>query len=139
MGGAFTSEQVIARLELEISQLERYGAQYWPMFSLDTSNHLGCCGLKPREPEAGVWELGFHLRPVYWGKGYAEEAARAVLGHAFGTLGVRSVFAGHHPDNAPSGRILTRLGFRYTHDEFYPPTGAIEPCYCIDRPGWAGQ
>ena len=41
------------------------------------------------------------------------------------------MFAGHHPDNQASRRLLTRLGLRYTHDERYPPTGRDHPSYLL--------
>jgi hypothetical protein len=37
----------------------------------------------------------------------------------------------HHPLNDASRRLLQGLGFRYTRDEFYAPTGQIEPCYLL--------
>jgi RimJ/RimL family protein N-acetyltransferase len=38
---------------------------------------------------------------------------------------------GHHPRNVGSKRLLEGFGFRYTHGEFYPPTGQVEPCYLL--------
>lgn len=96
--------------------------------------HLGCCGLRPYRVEEGVYELGFHLRPEHWGQGYASEAARAAIGYAFDSLGARALFAGHHPRNTASSRLLAKLGFRYTHDEFYPPTGLEHPSYLLESP-----
>ena len=127
-GGPFTPDQVQARLSTEISDLIEHGVQYWPIFHLDTGDHLGCCGLRPRDADAGVLELGYQLRPGAWGRGYASEAARAVIDWAE-AKGVRALFAGHHPSNAASRRTLLGLGFAYAHDEFYPPTGQVEPCY----------
>ena len=57
--------------------------------------------------------FGFHLRPEHWGHGLAGEAARRVLTHAFSTLAVSSLFAGHHPRNDPSRRLLGKLGFKF--------------------------
>lgn len=45
--------------------------------------------------------------------------------------GIAALIAGHHPENHASRRTLQRLGFRYTHDELYPPTGQMEPCYLL--------
>jgi RimJ/RimL family protein N-acetyltransferase len=79
--------------------------------------------MRPRDQAARINSFGFHLRPEYWGRGYATEAGRAVIRHAFTNLSVRALFAGHHPANPASPRVLEKLGFRYTHDELYPPTG----------------
>jgi RimJ/RimL family protein N-acetyltransferase len=107
------------------------GVQYWPIFLLGTGEHAGCAGLRPYNLPDGVYELGVHVCPQRWGQGYATEAVRAVMAHAFGKLGARGLFAGHHPDNAASRRLLGKLGFRYTHDEFYPATGLNHPSYML--------
>lgn len=74
-----------------------------------------------------------HLRPAWWRQGLAVEAARAVIAHAFTTVRLRGLFAGHHPGNAASRRMPEKLGFRYTHAEFYSPTGLQHPSYRLAR------
>jgi RimJ/RimL family protein N-acetyltransferase len=54
-----------------------------------------------------------------------------VIRHAFEVLGLRGLFARHHPHNRGSGRILAKLGFRYTHDERMPQTGLDHPGYLL--------
>jgi RimJ/RimL family protein N-acetyltransferase len=133
-GGAFTNEQVIARLAREIQTLQRHQIQYWPIFLYASDEHVGCCGLRlPLEAEPDVYEIGFHLRRCHWGMGFAREAAAAVIAHAFDVLGARALIAGHHPDNAASRHVLGILGFQYTHEEFYEPTQRMEPCYRLMR------
>lgn len=100
------------------------------------SAHAGCAGLRPYRPEAGILELGVHLRTGHWGKGLATEAARTVIAHAFNDRGASCLFAGHNPDNQASRRLLAKLGFRYTHDELYPPTGLLHPSYLLERAEW---
>ena len=56
-----------------------------------------------------------------------------MIAHAFGSLGVTALFAGHHPDNHGSRRTLEKLGFRYTHHELYSPTGLEHPGYELRR------
>lgn len=132
-GGPFTAYQVCMRLELEIHNHAEHGVQYWPLFLLQTGDHVGCCGLQPHIPSEGIYQLGFQLRAAFWGRGFAREAGKSVVVHAFTTLGIRALYAGHHPDNQASRSVLSHLGFHYTHDEFYPPTGRIEPCYLLSR------
>src|SRR5687768_6525043 len=131
IGGPFSREQVRQRLGREIAAQAEHGIQYWPMFALATGEHIGCCGLRPREP--GMHELGFHIRKAHWGRGYASEAARTVIRYAFDSLGVQALFAGHNPANAASRALLGRLGFEYTHDEHYPATGLMHPSYLLRR------
>jgi len=59
-----------------------------------------------------VAELGYWLTPSAWGRGYATEAARAVVDMARHALPVRRIEARHHLDNLPSRRVLEKLGFR---------------------------
>jgi [ribosomal protein S5]-alanine N-acetyltransferase len=134
IGGPFSHDKVKARLATEIANLAEFDVQYWPMFLLAGDDFAGCCGLRPYALEKGIYELGYNLLPCYWGKGLAEEAARGIIAFAFEQTRVTALFAGHHPENAASRRILQKLGFRYTHDELYPPTGAIEPVYLLEKP-----
>ena len=83
--------------------------------------------------------MGVHLRPAYWGIGLAQEAARAVVGYGFGLDGVQGIFAAHHPKNADSKNMIERLGFRYTHQEFYEPTGKEHTCYLLMKFDWQGK
>ena len=133
IGGPFSDEHVHERLAREIETQIVHGFQYWPLFLLSSDEHVGCCGLKPY-PEDGILEMGFQLLFEHWGNGYASEAARAVIAHAFSTLRVRALFAGHHPENDTSKRLLEKLGFRYTHHELYPPTGLEHPGYLLTAP-----
>jgi ribosomal-protein-alanine N-acetyltransferase len=82
-----------------------------------------------------VWEHGCHLRRAFWSRGLGREAAAAVIAHAFDALAVQALFAGHHPANTASRAFLRHVGFEYTHDELYPPTQMIEPCYLLSREG----
>jgi RimJ/RimL family protein N-acetyltransferase len=57
-----------------------------------------------------------------------------VIAFAFETVAVKALFAGHHPENAASERLLRKLGFRYTHQEIYLPTGLLNPAYLLKNP-----
>ena len=127
VGGPFDEASVAARLATELANQREHGIAYWPIL-LYGSREIGCCGLKPRPGGSGpregrVYELGFYLLPPYWGQGFAAEAGESVVAYAFDVLGADALFAGHHPENHGSQRALEKIGFRYTHDELYPPTG----------------
>ncbi len=136
-GGPFSEEEIGQRLEREISRMKTYQFQYWPIHLLADSEHVGCCGLRPYRLEEEIHELGFHLRPKYWGQGLAPEAARAVIDFAFETIGAKGLSAGHHPENAASRKVLEKLGFRYTHDEFFGALGIDIPYYLLTQPSGA--
>ncbi len=56
-----------------------------------------------------------------------------MIAYAFDRLRAEALLAGHHPENHGSRRTLEKLGFRYTHDENYPPTGLLHPGYELRR------
>ena len=132
----------------ECSRAATDGVQYWPVFLRDESApggygaHVGAVGLRryaatPTAYAAScrglskVMEFGFHLRPEHWRKGLAVEAGTAVLRHAFETLQVDAVFAGHNPKNEGSRKTLLKLGLEYTHDRLFPRTGLLHPSYLL--------
>jgi len=130
---AYTPRDVELRLEREIASQRSHGLQYWPIFALDTGEHVGCCGLRTRAAQPGIPELGVHVVSRHWRKGYAFEAASCVIDYAFSVRRDRALFAGHNPANAASRALLARLGFVHTHDELYPPTGLEHPSYLLIR------
>jgi RimJ/RimL family protein N-acetyltransferase len=77
------------------------------------------------------FRLGIHIRHRHWRQGYAFEAARAVIRYAFDSIKVSGLFAGRNPKNEGSRHLLAKLGFRYTHDEFYKPTGLNHLSYLM--------
>lgn len=127
--GKFSNQNVIERLLLEMENDARFGIQYWPIFSFQDGEFLGCCGLRPHNMEKGIFELGFHLKSRQWGKGYATEAANAVIYYAFDTLRVSNLIAGHHPQNEGSRKVLAKLGFHRIDDAYYLPTGLYHAAY----------
>ncbi len=60
--------------------------------------------------EAREWEIGWAIHPDHWGKGYASEAARAMLDFAFHQVGAHRVIAFCNANNAASARVMEKLG-----------------------------
>lgn len=134
VGGSFSPEQVAQRFDREIACQKNHNFQYWPIFLLTTDEHVGCAGMRAYKLEENIPSMGYYLRPKFWGQGFATEAGRAVISYAFGTLGASALFAGHHPENAASGKVLAKLRFTFTHKQLYPPTGLDHDCYLLKRP-----
>ncbi|SHI84989.1 GNAT family N-acetyltransferase [Lutispora thermophila] len=127
--GVFTRQDIIDRLYVEIHNDKMFNIQYWPIFDLSTEDLIGCCGIRPFNSEIHSYEIGFHLRKKYWGMGYALEAAKAVIDYSFNNLKADKLYAGHHPQNEDSKKLLTKLGFRYIGENYYNPTGLYHPSY----------
>ena len=135
--GPHSRDQVKHRLSQEITTQSKHGFQYWPVFLLESGDHVGCAGLRPYDASRNILEIGFHIRPNHWRKGYASEAAYAVMDYALVSLRVAGLFAGHNPNNVVSRNLLIKLGFNYTHDEFYKPTGLEHPSYLLKAEEYA--
>ncbi len=61
--------------------------------------------------------LGFWLARPYQGRGYATEAARALVDHYFASTAAEDLVSGHFEGNHPSFHVLEKLGFRRDGDE----------------------
>ena len=133
VGGPFSEQQVAARLAKEIASMREYRIQYWPIFLRESGEHVGCAGMRMYDAAENIFATGYYLRRSFWGMGLAQEAGCAVMAYAFDELEANALFAGHHPENAVSRHVLAKLGFRYTHDELYPPTGLKHPSYLLTR------
>ncbi|WP_221584009.1 GNAT family N-acetyltransferase [Microbacterium sp. G2-8] len=72
---------------------------------------LGWCTFNDWNPVFRSASLGYCLRAAAWGRGYATEAAGALLGWAFETLDLNRVQAEADTRNAASARVLEKLGF----------------------------
>jgi RimJ/RimL family protein N-acetyltransferase len=69
---------------------------------------VGCIGLTFTAEHRRA-ELGYWIAPAEWGRGYATEAARAVVDWAFAN-GWERITAGHFVGNEASGRVLEKIG-----------------------------
>lgn len=77
----------------------------------ETGRVIGTCLLFRFEAGSARIELGYVLGRPYWGRGLMHEALAGVLRCAFETMGIRRVEAEVDIRNAPSARLLGRLGF----------------------------
>ena len=73
---------------------------------------VGACGLKV-ETEDGIAEIGYWVGVPYWGRGYASEAARAVVDFGFRELGLRRIWARVFVRNPASVRVVEKAGLRH--------------------------
>ena len=136
MGGPVAADVAHQRLQLQMQHQLEHNYQYWPMFVRATGAFAGCAGLRPYRDDAAVLEAGVHLARACWSDRYGEEAARAVITFGFQMLGIAQVVVRHHPQNANSRALVQRLGFRYSHDEFWAMGGFAAATYFVSRDEW---
>ena len=70
---------------------------------------VGATGLAITAPDRRA-ELGYWIGRPYWNRGYATEAARAMVEYGFGPLGLHRIMARHLARNPASGRVLEKVG-----------------------------
>lgn len=131
-GGPFSEEEIRRRFKRERARRMVHGFQYWVIELLENGEFVGVCGLRPYRPAEEIVELGFHLRPKFWGRGLATEAARAAIAYAFATYAPKKLAAGHHPENGNSKKVVEKLGFQYSHEENFPELQMQIPYYMLD-------
>jgi RimJ/RimL family protein N-acetyltransferase len=93
------------------------------------SEVMGMCGVERRE---GAAEIGYWLGVPYWNRGYATEAVRALIDHAFGDLEHEALQAGARVSNPASRRVLEKCGFQWTGVGLYR-IRAIKSSAPLDR------
>ena len=84
------------------------GYGLWLIQEQDRTDLTGTAGLRLLD-DLGL-EIFYSLAPASWGKGYATEAAGAVVEHALGPLGLPEVLAEVDAGNTASVAVVERLG-----------------------------
>ena len=104
--------QAEERLALIYRQQREEDVYIWVVADRDSDRMIGNCALFALNREQKHAEIGYSLMPACQGRGLAQEAVRAVLGFAFEVLGLERIEADIDPRNAPSCRLVERLGFQ---------------------------
>jgi RimJ/RimL family protein N-acetyltransferase len=100
------------------------------VFAIERSGALiGCTGYRPFGDDHA--ELGYWVGKPYWGMGYATEAVRAVIIHAFETDGFDYLTVGHFSDNPASARIIAKFGFAPQGQEQRDCAARGAKAYCL--------
>jgi ribosomal-protein-alanine N-acetyltransferase len=74
---------------------------------------IGVAGFTANPYEASA-EMGYWLGKDFWGRGFATEAAQALIDHCFRKEGHTFMVCGHFSDNPASSRVIEKLGFERT-------------------------
>ncbi len=115
--------------------MEQYGSaegpQVYAMIRKDNGENIGYVQLVP--VGEGKWEIGYHVAKPHTGKGYATEAVKAFLPVIAGRVGITEVYGIRLLENAASGRVLEKCGFRV----FFTGEGPYhDGVYKISRSLW---
>jgi RimJ/RimL family protein N-acetyltransferase len=95
-----------------VAMYERHGFALYQVELKDTHTPIGMCGLLKRE-ELPQPDIGFAFLPDFWNRGFAFEAANAVLNDARERLKLNRILAVVNPDNDASIKLLEKLGLKF--------------------------
>ncbi len=133
------------------------GFGFWAVIEKSSGDFIGWFHFRPEREDS--WEnqqeveLGYRLKQLAWGKGYATEGSLALIDQGFEKHGVMRVVASTYEENAGSRRVMEKVGmrlvrtFRYSPQELEDLFGATDPSvfdgedveYAITRPEWEAQ
>jgi RimJ/RimL family protein N-acetyltransferase len=95
----------------------RAGFGMYQITDVATGEIVGDIGFRGGPDETGAVEVGYGLVPARRGEGLMSESLRSLTAWALAQPGVVRLVAGTEQDNAPSQRLLLRVGFSYTGTE----------------------
>ena len=112
------------------------GHAMWVVDVKASGSPIGQCGLYPAASTGPEIELAYQYLPSAWGKGYATEAATAVLRYGLGPVGLEQIIALVIPQNLASSRVLDKAGMRLEADPatYYELPGLRK--YVAQRDWW---
>lgn len=146
LGRARTPEEIDAfwRPKCADAIADAAGLGWWVGFH--DGDFLGWWDLSPHTAEDAdavtAAEIGWRLLRSQWRRGFASEGARALLGHAFETLGLQLVWAETMSVNVASRGVMRAVGMRHVRTEVrhweYPLPGSDrgEVVYEITQEDW---
>ena len=136
----FTAAETERFLETRIERQALPGTSPGAAEERESGRLIGYVHLTPPDwlPEVmPAVEIGWRLDPVWWGKGFATEAARAVLAHGFTAMDLSEILSIYEPDNTASGRVMERIGMRPDHDTRHPFFDVPLRVYRLTRQEWS--
>ncbi len=131
----WTREECAAAIQRNLKHCAEHGYGQWIVERRDSGESIGDCGLirqpLPAGPEV---EVGYHFHPDYWGMGYATEAARRCMTHAFDALKLPRIISLIRPENGPSRRLAERNGLSISAEIDW--RGFRHYVYAMEREDW---
>jgi RimJ/RimL family protein N-acetyltransferase len=146
LGGVRSEAEIDAMLERRMCDQARHGHCYWAAELRDGGALIGSCGIRkaddyPGAPVEGMPEIGWRVGELYWGQGFAREAAEASIAWGWAHLATDSIGAWTTAPNQASWGLMRRLGMERRADlDFHHPRYAVDDrtgamvVYLLERP-----
>jgi ribosomal-protein-alanine N-acetyltransferase len=84
----------------------------WAIIENDSNSFAGYFGFFRLIPEHCRAEIGYALKPEYWGKGYMYETINRMVRFGFNEMKLHSIEANVNPENEKSKKVLEKIGFK---------------------------
>jgi RimJ/RimL family protein N-acetyltransferase len=110
-GQPLTREKTQERLASTLFRWTQHGIPMWAVFRKTDETFIGRSGFQIYQATNEI-EIAYSLLPLSWGNGYATEASRACLDHAFTVLKWERIVSRTRPTNTRSLRVMEKLGFQ---------------------------
>jgi RimJ/RimL family protein N-acetyltransferase len=111
--GPLANREAAAAMQREIAQNNLNDTAWkWGLALRDTNTVIGTVTLFNLSLSKGRAEIGYAMGSAHWGRGYMNEALKALIVHAFDVMDFRRLEADVDPRNTASIRTLERLGFQ---------------------------
>jgi RimJ/RimL family protein N-acetyltransferase len=101
-----------AAAEEWIASQDKKRAQGHLDFAIDDGQLVGAIGLRVQNDFERA-EIGYWIGKPFWGRGYATEAAAAIIRYGFEKLNLHRIYAGYFSRNEKSARIMIKNGMKY--------------------------
>lgn len=116
LGGKAPLRHVRREVRWYMQDHEKHGHTFWALERKRDKALLGFCGIirvpESDSPLLGLLEIGWRIRADMWRRGYASEAAAAVIDWAQWELPAETLYARIHRDNAASQALAKKLAMR---------------------------
>ena len=130
-----TMETFHSAIERRHAMEREHGYAMWAVDVKETGAFVGQCGLQPAGRTGPEVELAYHFNKASWNKGYATEAAIAVLTQGLGPIGLDRIIAVVVPENIGSWRVMEKAGMRYEGLATYYEMPGLKK-YAAERAWW---
>ena len=132
IGNFIAQQQVQPRIKFQWAVVTKAGGRL-----------IGNAGIRREKIDEREAEIGYEFAPAEWGRGYATEAARAVVAYGFEELGVHRVSAWCIAENRGSARVLEKLGMqlegRLRQKEYFKGRWWDALLYAVLEQEWRAQ
>ncbi len=136
-GSVQSAEASAAHMQTFRAERTERGFGFFAVETISDGRFIGFCGLSVPVflPEIlPAVEIGWRFDRSAWGRGYATEAARAVLAHAFDDLGLERIVSVYAIGNGASERVMIKIGMTLDRETVHPVHNFRLGVYAMSKP-----